>query len=99
MIDNFHQSLYFSFSLPLSLLLPHSHLGVLEGFSLQINLVSDLDAWSDFLDIPKKAFDSLPLYRRKFERETFKGISYEPLGISFLLFDFITCFMSFLKTQ
>jgi hypothetical protein len=32
-------------------------------FSLQINLVSDLDAWSDLLDIPKKVFNSLPLYR------------------------------------
>jgi hypothetical protein len=26
-------------------------------------LVSDLDAWSDFLDIPKKVFNSLLLYR------------------------------------
>jgi hypothetical protein len=32
-------------------------------FSLQIRLVSNLDAWSDFLDISKKAFNSLPLYR------------------------------------
>jgi hypothetical protein len=39
-------------------LLPHGHFGVLEGFSLQINLLSDLDAWSDFLDIPKEVFNS-----------------------------------------
>jgi hypothetical protein len=26
-------------------------------------LVSNLDTWSDFLDIPKKVFNSLPLYR------------------------------------
>jgi hypothetical protein len=52
------------FSLHFSLLLPHNHFGVLEVyFSLQIRLVSNLDAWSDFLDIPKKAFNSLPLYR------------------------------------
>jgi uncharacterized membrane protein YGL010W len=28
-----------------------------------MRLVSNLDVWSDFLDIPKKAFNSLPLYR------------------------------------
>jgi len=52
------------FSLHFSLILPHDHFGVLEVyFSLQIRLVSNLDAWSDFLDISKKAFNSLPLYR------------------------------------
>jgi hypothetical protein len=57
------------FSLPFSILLPHSHFGVLEDFSLQINLISDLDAWSDFLDIREKVFNSLPLYRvRKLKR-------------------------------
>jgi hypothetical protein len=58
------------FSLPLSLLLPHDHFGVLEGFSLQINLVSDLDVWSDFLGIPKKAF----IYFHYIESENSKDI-------------------------
>jgi hypothetical protein len=53
----------FWFSLPFSLLLPHNHFRVLEVFPLQIKLVSDLDAWDDFLDIPKKVFNSLPLYQ------------------------------------
>jgi len=62
-IDNFHEGFWLWFSLPFFLLLPHGHFGVLEGFSLQINLVSDLDSWSDFLGIPKKVFNSLQLYR------------------------------------
>lgn len=77
-------------------------LGVLEGFSLQINLVSDLDAWSDFLDIPKKVFDSLPLYRVQKRKRYSLNVklskeSYESLGISFLLFYLITCFYELFK--
>jgi hypothetical protein len=61
-IDNFRESFCFGF-LFFSLLLSHGHFGVLEAFPLQIRLVSDLDARDDFLDIPKKVFNSLLLYR------------------------------------
>jgi hypothetical protein len=86
------------FSLPFSLLLPHNHFGVLEVyFSLQIRLVSNLDAWSDFLDIPKKAFNSLPLYRvQELKRYSWnvklsKEYFMNHFDTSSLLFDFITC--------
>jgi len=63
-IDNFHENFCFGFLSLFFLILPHDHFGVLEVyFSLQIRLVRNLDAWSDFLDIPKKAFNWLPLYR------------------------------------
>jgi hypothetical protein len=79
--------------------------GVLEGLSLKIDLVSDLDAWSDFLDILKKVFNSLPLYRvQKLKRYNLDvKLSKESLmnhlaSLSYYLISLLV-FMSCLKTQ